>query len=170
MAYIFVSYAKADLDWAFWIAQELGRLGHEWEMPIDADAVEWDRFNKADNVLPVISGAYLRGTVSIWERETAQWVATGQKPNFALPVFVEDCDCPRLLAPFKRCNLFGLSEDSARATLAAYLPLLKDPVSASKFHNFRFDQCPRRNLDPPSQLSSREGNQARKPWLKNLYS
>jgi len=38
-----------------------------------------------------------------------------ERPNFMLPVFVEDCKAPTMLAPFKRCDLFGLNETDARA-------------------------------------------------------
>ena len=38
MADIFVNYTSSDRDWAFWIGQELEKLGHsphihEWEIP-----------------------------------------------------------------------------------------------------------------------------------------
>jgi len=140
MADIFVSYTSNDRDWAFWIGQELVRLGHvprihEWEVSAGGDIAEWmDRtFHKADHVLLVISSAYLVGSYSNWERLAAQWAATSTKPNFAFPVFVENCNAPVLLAALKRCNLFDLSEDRARATLAAYLAPATRPSEDVRF-------------------------------------
>src|SRR5262249_46460048 len=58
---------------------------------------------------------------SSMERTAAEWAAIKKRPNFALPVFVEPCESPILFAPLKRCDLYGLSEDEARARLAAFL-------------------------------------------------
>jgi TIR domain len=132
LADIFVSYTKSDQDWAFWIGQELEKLGHvahihEWEVPAGGNIAAWmeESHDKADHILCVISEVYLTKPYSSWERLAAQWAAASERPNFALPVFVEDCKAPTMLAPFKRCNLFGLNENEARACLAAYL---KQPV------------------------------------------
>ncbi len=64
MADIFVSYTSSDRDWAFWIGQELEKLGHaphihDWEISAGGDIAGWmeDRNDKADNVLLVVSEA-----------------------------------------------------------------------------------------------------------------
>ncbi len=115
MADFFVSYTSNDRNWAFWIGKELVRLGHiphihEWEIPAGGNIVEWmgKRLKTTDHVLCVISSVYLTKDYSSWELEAAQWAAAGRRPNFTLPVFVEDCEAPPLLAPFKRSALFGL--------------------------------------------------------------
>ena len=46
MAEIFVSYTSKDRDWAFWIGQELEKLGHvahidEWEISGGGDIAAW---------------------------------------------------------------------------------------------------------------------------------
>ena len=46
MADIFVSYTSNDRDWAFWIGQELEKLGHaprihEWEISAGGDIAKW---------------------------------------------------------------------------------------------------------------------------------
>ena len=69
---------------------------------------------EADRALFVISNAYLDAHFSSWERRAAQWAAASKRPNFFLPVFVENCEPPLLLAPFKRCVLYGLGEGYAR--------------------------------------------------------
>jgi hypothetical protein len=137
LADIFVSYTSSDREWAFWIAQELVRLGHvphihEWEVESGQNIAAWmeERHDKADHTLFVISRAYLAAPYSSWERTAAQWAAQTERPGFALPVFIENCKAPTLLAPFKRCDLFYLSEEQARAKLIDYFTEPKRPVSA----------------------------------------
>ena len=127
MADIFVSYTSSDREWAFWIAHELEKLGHtprvhDWEIGAGGDIASWmeHRHDKADNVLLVVSEVYLSKTYSRWERLAAQWAAAGERPNFALPVLIESCKLPTLLAQFKRCELFGLVEEETRTRLADY--------------------------------------------------
>ena len=101
MADIFVSYTSSDRDWAFWIGQELAKLGHdphlhEWEISAGGNIAAWmeERHHNADHVLIVFSGAYLTKDYSNWERQAAQWAAASTRPNFALPVFIERCEAP----------------------------------------------------------------------------
>jgi hypothetical protein len=51
---IFVSYTSSDREWAYWIAQELERLGHiahvhDWEIGPGGDIASWmeERHDKA---------------------------------------------------------------------------------------------------------------------------
>src|SRR5438128_211014 len=92
-----------------------------------------ERHDKADHILCVISEIYLKKPYSIWERRAAQWAAASKRPNFALPVFIENCEPPTLLAQFKRCDLAGLSEDDARARLAAFLAPAARPAGVMPF-------------------------------------
>src|SRR5262249_39055149 len=137
---IFVSYTSSDRDWAFWIGQELEALGHtphihEWEISGGGDIAAWmeERHNMADHILCVISENYLTKPYSNWERRAAEWAAATDRPNFALPVFIQDCKAPSLLAPFKRCDLAGLSEGEARARLAAFLAPAAKPTDPMPF-------------------------------------
>ena len=140
MADIFVSYTSNDRDWAFWIGQELGKLKHkprvhEWEIPAGGDVPAWmeQRLQQADRVLCVVSADYLTKDYSGWERRSAQWAAASKRPNFMLPVFVEDCEAPVAMAHIKRCALFGLDENDARARLTAYLAEAKPPETPPRF-------------------------------------
>ncbi len=140
MADIFVSYTSSDRDWAFWIGQELEKLGHaphvhEWEIPAGGNIAAWmeERHHNADHILCVISKIYLTKDYSSWERRAAQWAAASKRPNFALPVFVEECEASTLLAPFKHCDLHGLGEKDARARLAAYLAPAAKPSGPARF-------------------------------------
>lgn len=128
VADIFVSYTSSDRDWAFWIGQQLEALGHvarvhEWEISAGGNIPAWmeERHHKADHVLLVVSQNYLTKDYSNWERYAAEWASVSKRPNFAWPVFIEPCDTPTLLTPFKRCDLYGLSEVDARARLAGYV-------------------------------------------------
>jgi hypothetical protein len=80
MADIFVSCSSSDRDWAFWIAQELEKLGH---VPRIAAWME-ERHSRADHMLMVISNAYLNARYSSLERRAAQWASATNRPNFAL--------------------------------------------------------------------------------------
>ena len=140
MADIFVSYTSSDRDWAFWIGQQLEKLGHvahvhEWENDAGGNIPAWmqERQDKADHTLCVISNAYLSRPYSSWELQAAQWAAASERPNFMLPVFVEDCKTPTMLAPFKRCDLFGLNENEARERLEDYLKPKAKPSEAARF-------------------------------------
>jgi TIR domain len=140
VANIFVSYTKSDRNWAFWIAQELERLGHvphvhEWEISAGGNIASWmeKRLNEADHVLCIISREYLNKSFSSWERQSGEWAAAAGRENFVLPVFVEDCVAPLLLSPLKRCDLFGIGETEARQRLVEYLTPAGKPDGEIKF-------------------------------------
>jgi hypothetical protein len=48
-------------------------------------------------------------------------------------VYIENCEPPRLLQNFKRCDLYDLDEDAARAALAAYLTPVGPPSGPVRF-------------------------------------
>lgn len=135
-----VSYTNSDRQWAFWIGQELEKLGHrprilDWEIQAGGDIRAWmeERLEKADRVLCVVSSAYLTQDYSGWERRSAQRAAASQQTNFILPVFIEDCEAPVAMAHIKRCALFGLPEEDARNQFAAYLAEAKAPAGPLRF-------------------------------------
>jgi tetratricopeptide (TPR) repeat protein len=128
VADIFISYTSSDRDWAFWIGHELEALGHvphihEWEIFAGGDIMAWmeERHQAADHILCVISTAYLSKPYSSLERRTAQWEAITDRSNFLLPVFIEPCKTPTLLATLKCCDLYGVEEADARARLKVFL-------------------------------------------------
>ncbi len=130
-----------DRDWAFWIGQQIETLGHiphvhDWEISAGGDIAAWmeERHDKADNMLLVVSEVYLSKSYSRWERLAAQWAAANERPNFALPVIVEACKLPTLLAQIKRCDLYGIDEeDEARRRLADYLTPAAKPSKPIAF-------------------------------------
>jgi tetratricopeptide (TPR) repeat protein len=140
VADIFISYTSGDSDWAKWIARELESLGHtphvhEWEIAGGGDIAAWmeERHHDADHILCVVSEAYLKAPYSSWERRAAQWAATTTRPNFALPVFIEACEAPTLLASVKRCDLHGLNEGEARARFAGFMKPAAKPTGPFPF-------------------------------------
>jgi tetratricopeptide (TPR) repeat protein len=144
MANIFVSYTSDDRDWAFWIGHELDDLGHrarlhEWELSAGGDIMAWMEkvHHEAQHILCVISKMYLDKPYSSLERRAAQWAATTDRPNFALPVLIEDCELPTLLAPFKRCDLYDIDEAEAKKKLAAFLTPAGKPKERGAFPSAR---------------------------------
>src|SRR5437667_12354300 len=128
MSDILISYTSKDREWAFWIGQELEKLGHvahidAWEIPGGGDIAKWmdERHHEADHIILVISDAYLDKPYASWERWSPRWAAQTDRTNFALPVKIEDCKLPTLLASVRCCDLFGVEEDEARTRLIAFL-------------------------------------------------
>lgn len=169
MADIFVSYTSSDRDWAFWIGQELEALGHmphvhDWEIPGGGNIAAWmtERLDRADHVLFVVSQAYFAARYSRWEREAAEWAAAKDQSNFALPVLVEECEIPRLLALRKRCDLHGVQEEEARARLKTFLAPAVKPAGPMPFPGAgKSGSGPRRHAPaafpgkrPPATLSN----------------
>jgi TIR domain len=124
---LFVSYTSEDKEKAFWIGREIQTLGHrprihDWEIPPGGDIVQWMERNieYSDRVLCVVSHAYLAAPYSSWERKAASWASVSGRENFVIPIFIENCQPPVLMAHIKRCNLFGLSEEQARVHLVEF--------------------------------------------------
>src|SRR5271166_4019643 len=121
VADIFVSYTSSDREWAFWIGQELEKLGHtphihEWEISAGGNIFAWmrERHDRADHILCVVSSTYLTKEYSGLESDAAVWAAVKKRHNFMLPAFIEDCEAPTLLDVIKRCDLYGLAEEDAQ--------------------------------------------------------
>jgi tetratricopeptide (TPR) repeat protein len=176
VADIFVSYTGSDRDWAFWIGHELTALGHtprihEWEIGAGGDIMTWmdERLEAADHVLCVVSEKYLEAPYSSWERRSAQWAAV-DRPNLALPVFVEPCKAPPLFATLKRCDLYDLVEEEARARLSAFLaPAGKPPPRPFPGRKMPFPGGKKSSADPtPAPPPPLPGKPAIKLALSNV--
>jgi hypothetical protein len=138
VANIFVSYTSQDRQWANWIGLELAALGHvphvhDWEISAGGDIMAWmeERHHDADHVLCIISETYLTKPYSTLERQAARWTSIIKRPNFLWPVFIEPCEAPTLLATLKRCDLYGLGEQDARARLKSFLEPAAKPTLAT---------------------------------------
>jgi len=93
----------------------------------------------AGHILWVVSKAYWENPYSSWEHRAPQWAVTRKQPGYGLPVFAEDCKVPTLFVHLKRCDLYGLSEEDARARLRAFLISAAMPVRSSRgfYHRAR---------------------------------
>jgi tetratricopeptide (TPR) repeat protein len=119
----FISYTGADRAWAEWIAWQLEAEGYTtvlqaWDFaPGDNFVVRMrDALERADRTVALLSPAYLAS-----EYGTDEWTsaflhaATGQQR--LLPIRVEACQLPRLLAAIVYIDLVGLTREQARARL-----------------------------------------------------
>jgi hypothetical protein len=120
----FISYTQADRAWAEWIAwtlEEDGRrvLVQAWDF---VPGTNWtqsmqDGVTHAARTIAVLSDAYLRSVFG-----AAEWQAVwSQDPLGAqrtlLPIRVEACERPGLLAPIVGIDIFDIDEAKAKARL-----------------------------------------------------
>jgi tetratricopeptide (TPR) repeat protein len=122
----FISHASADRAWAEWIAAELEHVGYStlvqsWDFRPGADFLhEMQRgAATAERTIAVLSPAYFTSQFG-----EAEWrAAFGKDPSgekgLLLPVRVEDCQPPGLLATRVYVDLVGLGEEGARRRLLA---------------------------------------------------
>jgi tetratricopeptide (TPR) repeat protein len=134
MADFFISYTSSDRYWAHWIGKELTALGHvahvhEWEIEGGGDIYGWmeKRLDAADHVLCVISDEYLKAPFSTLERNAALWKAADRRSGFVLFVAVKPARLPVLSDHIRRCELFGVDEDTARIRLREFLQKREAP-------------------------------------------
>jgi tetratricopeptide (TPR) repeat protein len=138
MADYFISYTSSDRDWAQWIGKELTALSHtphihEWEIKGGDDIYAWmeRRHDTADHVLCVVSDEYLKAPYSTLERNAALWQAAKNRTSFALFVVVKPCRLPTLIDHLRRCELFGVPEDAARARFREFMSARAAPETAA---------------------------------------
>ena len=120
----FVSYTKDDQSWAEWIAWQLEEAGFRvlvqaWDF---VPGSHWmtrlaDGVRGAYRVIAVISDAYSRSPFerAMWEEALA--ADPDGLTRRVIPIRVEDCDRPVLLNRVQSFDLFGLTDDEARAVL-----------------------------------------------------
>jgi TIR domain/Tetratricopeptide repeat len=137
MADYFISYTSSDREWAHWIGKELAALSHtphvhEWEIAGGDDIYAWmeTRHNAADHVLCVVSDEYLRAPFSTLERNAALWQAAKNRSSFVLFVVVKPCRLPTLIDHIRRCELYGVAEEDARARFREFLSARVAPPTA----------------------------------------
>jgi outer membrane protein assembly factor BamB len=122
----FVSYNRADCQWAEWIAWQLEAAGYTtiiqaWDFrPGGNFVIEMQRAaEQARRTVAVLSPDYLQALYT--QPEWAAAVArdpTGQKRTL-LPVRVRECELQGLLSQVVYIDLVGLAEEAARETLLA---------------------------------------------------
>jgi TIR domain len=122
----FVSYTGADQAWAEWIAEQLEAAGYstvlqDWDFRPGRDFLHQmqQATSSADRTVAVLSPAYFGSRFA-----EAEWRATFAKDptgelGLLVPVRVEDCQPPGLLATRVYVDLVGLDEEAAVARLRA---------------------------------------------------
>ncbi|HYJ05725.1 MAG TPA: FxSxx-COOH system tetratricopeptide repeat protein [Chthoniobacterales bacterium] len=121
----FISYNKADREWAEWVAWHLEESGHysvaiqAWDFGPGLNfAIEMDRaIQECDRVVAVLSPDYLTSlfTKPEWAAYFAQ-DPTSQNRRI-VPVRVRECELKGLLAPIVFADVVGKPEKEAKATL-----------------------------------------------------
>jgi tetratricopeptide (TPR) repeat protein len=120
----FISYNKADRDWAVWIAWHLEEAGYStviqaWDFRPGCNfALEMDRAAKeSERTIVVLSADFLgsRFTAPEW----AAAFASDPKGGLGkiLPIKVRECEPAGLLAPLSRIDLIGMSPEDAKIIL-----------------------------------------------------
>ena len=121
----FISYTGADQAWAEWIAHQLETAGHTailqaWDFRPGENFVL--RMNQAledaERVLAVLSDAYV-GSAYATDEWTAALVRDESGRDRLLPVRIEPCDPPPLIANRIYVDLVGLDEAAAAKRLLA---------------------------------------------------
>lgn len=124
--HFFISYNKADITWAEWIAWELEEEGYAttvqaWDFTPGSNfvTVMQERLETADCVVAVLSQDYLDGKFT-----KAEWAAAFAKDptgelGLLLPVRVRACDPEALLKQIVYVDLVDLAEAEARPRLLA---------------------------------------------------
>jgi len=121
----FISYNKADLQWAEWIAWELEAAGYTtvlqaWDFrPGSNFVLEMQEAAQARRTIAVLSQDYLAAfyTQPEWAAAFAQ-DPTGMRGTL-LPIRVRECELTGLLAPIIYSDLVGLDVAVARERLLA---------------------------------------------------
>jgi tetratricopeptide (TPR) repeat protein len=119
----FVSYTGADQAWAEWLADQLETAGHSvmlqaWDFrPGENFVLRMNQaLERADRILAVLSPAYF-GSAYATDEWTAALVRDQAGRDRLLPVRIEPCDLPPLIANRIYVDLVGLDERTAAARL-----------------------------------------------------
>lgn len=122
----FISYAKADRQWAAWITFELEAAHYStiiqaWDIRPGTNFVaEMDEAaRRAERTILVLSADYLKSDFSFAEWAVAFRADPKGKQGKVLPVRIERCKVEGLLGPIGYIDLVGLDEQQAREKLLA---------------------------------------------------
>lgn len=120
----FISYTAADLSWAEWIAWQLEDAGYRvliqaWDTRTGSNwsAATFEGIAGSARTIAVLSEAYLRSVYGNTEMQAA-WSADPQGiMRKLIPIRIEECERPGLLAQIVSLDLFGIDEKTARSRL-----------------------------------------------------
>jgi hypothetical protein len=119
----FISYTSADRAWAEWVAWQLEDDGYStvlraWDFrPGDNFVVRMrDALEQADRTIALLSAAYLASPYAT-DEWTGAFLHDKDHKGRLLPVRIEACELPRLLATRVYIDLVGLGRQQARTQL-----------------------------------------------------
>lgn len=122
--HFFISYNKADITWAEWIAWELEREGYAttiqaWDFRpgFNFATMMQQKLKTADRIIAVLSKDYLESDYTQSEWNTAYLKDPKGEKGILLPVRIGACDPEALLQGIVHIDLVGLDEEAARAEL-----------------------------------------------------
>jgi len=135
----FVSYTKADLAWAVWIAWQLEKAGYAveiqaWDSQFGENFIKWmnEASKNCKRTIAVLSMAYFAGRFS-----EDEWTSAFYKEKL-LPIRIEDFQVEGLLGPLAYIDLVGTIEAEAKEKLLQYIKQdRKKPQSAPAFPDKR---------------------------------
>jgi hypothetical protein len=137
---VFISYNRADRDWAEWIAGAIESAGYEpiiqaWHFRPGENFVlrMQEAAAQTDFTIAVLSETYLKSefTQPEWAAAFAQ-DPTGKKRKL-IPVRVTECALIGMLAPIVYIDLIGLSESDAKRVLLDGLKPSGKPAQPQTF-------------------------------------
>jgi TIR domain len=118
----FISYTRANRQWAEWIAMELENADYTtiiqaWDILPGANFIaEMDEASKrAERTIPVLSTAYLKSDYAFAEWAVAFRNDPKGKQRKVLPVRIEECVVEGLLGPIVYIDLVDVLTDEASA-------------------------------------------------------
>ncbi|MEM9275388.1 MAG: TIR domain-containing protein [Cyanobacteria bacterium P01_F01_bin.143] len=136
----FVSYNRADKQWAEWIAWQLEEAGYSvviqaWDFrPGGNFVLDMQRSAAESNkTIAVLSESYLKSSFTQPEWATALAQDPESLERKLIPVKVKDCKPDGLLRTIVYVNLIGLTETEAKQALLDSLPERAKPEKAPIF-------------------------------------
>jgi hypothetical protein len=124
MRNFFISYNKADKEWAAWIAWQLEEAGYtttlqDWDFrPADNFAIKMNEtLRDSERVIAVLSQSYLNAQFTHPEWATAFRQDPTGSAGTLLPVLVAECDLKGLFSSIVHINLVGKDEAQAKKML-----------------------------------------------------
>ncbi len=156
----FISYHRADLYWAEWIAEQLEEA--KYQVVLEA----WN-FHAGENLVLDLQQALTgtKQTLALFSDEylqevsvQQQWAATFQRYLLGerrplIPIRVRPCELTGLLGPLITIDLFGQEENNARQLLLEGVSSEKRPRKATRFPG-KPSQASQTPVGPSSSLSS----------------
>ncbi|WP_063793251.1 toll/interleukin-1 receptor domain-containing protein [Frankia sp. R43] len=123
---VFVSYTAADEEWALWVAAVLEAEGRmvvieAWDAPAGTNRITWisQQMTRASRTVAICSPAYF---ASHWR--TQEWTGA-LADNTLIPLRVDDCALPPVLATIATRDLHGVDEATAHRRLVEAVGLTR---------------------------------------------